>query len=369
VFAATAPVLNGCIEDVPSEANAPWRNPGDGVTDVRRKALSFGILAPNPHNRQPWLVDLRRENEVTLYLDQSRLLPETDPYSRQILIGLGCFVENTIIAASAFGRRVLVEPFPGGVWHEKMTDERPVAKLIFEQTNIEVDELFPQITVRRSVKEPYEIKRPVEKEKLSQLAAAFPRSSGKLYFTNDEKKGSELRSLLYQGLEREMLTPAKLKESIDLMRIGSKEIKANPDGIDLGGSMFAFLKFFGLLKRKHMMDTSSKSFKSTLDNFHEMCNATPAFIWQTTGGNSRLDQLVAGRGYMRLTLQATKLGLSLHPMSQLLQEYKEIKDLQGEFLNLVNATSDERVQMLCRVGYGPKTTASPRWPLKNRIVV
>ncbi len=133
--------------------------------------------------------------------------------------------------------------------------------------------------------------------------------------------------------------------------------------------MFEFLKFFGLLNRKDMMDTSSKSFISTLDDFHGMCYATPAFIWQTTGGNSRLDQLEAGRGYMRLTLQATELGLALHPMSQLLQEYKEMKDLQSEFLNLVNAKSDERVQMLCRVGYGPKTTASPRWPLKNRIIV
>jgi len=298
---------------------------------VRRKALSFGILAPNPHNRQPWLVDLRRENEVTLYLNQTRLLPETDPYSRQILIGLGCFVENTAIAASAFGQRVSVQLFPEGVWDEKVIDERPVGKLIFEQASIEVDKLFPQIINRRSAKEPYEIKRPVEKEKLSQLVAAFPRSSDKLYFTNDEKKVSELRSLLYRGLEREVLTPAKLKESIDLMRIGSKEIKANPDGIDLGGSMFEFLKFFGLLKRKDMMDTTSKSFQSTLDDFHEMCYATPAFIWQTTGGNSRLDQLEAGRGYMRLTLQATKLGLAVHPMSQLLQEYKEMEDLQSEF--------------------------------------
>ena len=100
--------------------------------------------------------------------------------------------------------------------------ELPVGKLIFEQASIEVDELFPQIINRRSAKEPYEIKRPVEKEKLSQLVAAFATSSGKLYFINDEKKVSELRSLPYRGLEREVLTPAKLKESIDLMRSGSR---------------------------------------------------------------------------------------------------------------------------------------------------
>jgi len=93
-----------------------------------------------------------------------------------------------------------------------------------------------------------------------------------------------------------------------------------------------------------------------------------AFVWQVTAGNSRLNQLQAGRDYMRLTLQATKLGLAVHPMSQLLQEYDEMKDLQAEFVKLVAAKPDERVQMLCRVGYGPETSASPRWPLKNRIM-
>jgi len=56
----------------------------------------------------------------------------------------------------------------------------------------------------------------------------------------------------------------KLKESMDLMRIGSTEIKANPDGIDLGGSMFEFLKFFGLLKQSGSRNLLDCLYKYTI---------------------------------------------------------------------------------------------------------
>ncbi|MFY8140075.1 MAG: hypothetical protein ACOVMO_05095, partial [Caulobacter sp.] len=56
VLAATASAT-ACA---PTGANprAAWDKPGAGETDVRRKALAFAILAPNPHNMQPWMADL-----------------------------------------------------------------------------------------------------------------------------------------------------------------------------------------------------------------------------------------------------------------------------------------------------------------------
>lgn len=37
----------------PTKAIAPWSAAG-GYEDPRMQALSYAILAPNPHNRQPW---------------------------------------------------------------------------------------------------------------------------------------------------------------------------------------------------------------------------------------------------------------------------------------------------------------------------
>jgi len=40
----------------PHAALAPWQNAGSH-DDPRKNALSYAILAPNPHNLQPWVVD------------------------------------------------------------------------------------------------------------------------------------------------------------------------------------------------------------------------------------------------------------------------------------------------------------------------
>src|SRR5258706_8635156 len=100
---AAAPALPACAP-VPEEAIEGWRLAGTDP-DLRRKIVSYAILAPNPHNRQPWLVDLRREGEISLHCDLERLLPMTDPHGRQILIGHGCFLELLALAASALGQR------------------------------------------------------------------------------------------------------------------------------------------------------------------------------------------------------------------------------------------------------------------------
>ena len=54
------------------------------------------------------------------------------------------------------------------------------------------------------------------------------------------------------------------------------------------------------------------------------CFATPAFAVLTTPGNTRHDQINAGRDWMRYSLAVTSLGLGTHPMSQALQEYPEV---------------------------------------------
>lgn len=41
----------------PNAALAPWPNAGS-YDDPRKNPLCYAILAPNPHNLQPWVVDL-----------------------------------------------------------------------------------------------------------------------------------------------------------------------------------------------------------------------------------------------------------------------------------------------------------------------
>ena len=70
---------------------------------------------------------------------------------------------------------------------------------------------------------------------------------------------------------------------------------------------------------------------------------------------------------MRLNLKATELGVSMHPISQVLQEYKEMAALYEEMDGLLGTPQGARVQMLTRLGYGPDLPPSPRWHAAKKI--
>ena len=60
------------VTRTPQTALVPWAVAGR-YDEQRMRALSYAILAPNPHTRQPWQVDLRKEGEATLRVDRTRL--------------------------------------------------------------------------------------------------------------------------------------------------------------------------------------------------------------------------------------------------------------------------------------------------------
>ncbi|HNR77498.1 MAG TPA: hypothetical protein PKM48_10235, partial [Parvularculaceae bacterium] len=63
----------------PKKAREPWSAAGKSFGDARLDALAYAILAPNPHNMQPWRIRLDGDDALTVYADLSRMLPETDP--------------------------------------------------------------------------------------------------------------------------------------------------------------------------------------------------------------------------------------------------------------------------------------------------
>ncbi len=350
IIAASAGGALFAATRTPEKALAPWSAAG-GYQEPRRRALSYAVLAPNPHNRQPWLVDLSVADTVILHRDKTRDLPHTDPHARQLTIGLGCFLELMTIAASQTGHRVDLELFPRG-------EDEPVAAATFAE-GAASDPLFAHVMQRRSCKEPFE-DRPVPQASVEKLEALAT-------IVTDETRVAAIRDLTWDAWMQEMMTPRTLKESVDLMRFGKREINANPDGIDLGGPFLEALMVVGMLGREAQLDPDSTGFQEGVRIYKEMLAATPAYAVLTTPGNGRADQIEAGRRWLRLNLTTTALGLALHPVSQALQEFPEMKPHYDK-AHAMLAEPGHTVQMLGRLGYGPTVQKSPRWPLETRIV-
>ncbi|MEM1087273.1 MAG: twin-arginine translocation pathway signal protein [Pseudomonadota bacterium] len=344
-------------------ARAPWREAGQ-YDDVRKRALSYALLAPNPHNLQPWLVSLDGDDALTLYHDGERRLPVTDPFDRQITIGCGAFLELLSLAATHEGYQTEIIAFPDG---EDMTalDARPVAHVQFVATQGHKDPLFDQILSRRTNKTVYE-DREVEGEKLAILAKA-----GSVFGQTSKTIGEsgvtrDLVELTFDAHVREVTTDAANRESVDLMRLGAKEVAANPDGIELEGPMITAGKWLGMINRDALADPTSSAFKQGVAMYEDMARSARAFGWISNSNESRIDQINAGRAYARMNLEATRLGLGIHPWSQALQEYEEMSDLYKKAHDLVG--DGERAQMLYRIGYAKTIAPTPRRGLNAHLV-
>lgn len=352
------------VTRTPQTAHLPWEQAGT-YEEYRRRALSFALLAPNPHNRQPWLADLSEEGVVTLYVDLERLLPHTDPYNRQITVGLGCFLEIMRMAAAEDGYRLDLTLFPQGEDPAGL-DGRPVARAVFvADPQVARDPLFAHVLHRRSLKEPYDTSRPVPAEALAALRAAAVWTAADT--TDDPARVQEMRDLSTEAFMIEFATPHTMKESVDLFRIGAREVDANPDGIDFSGPLFEMLGRTGLFTREASLDPDSFPSRSANDIVTKNMQSGMAYVWHVTPTNTRSDQIRAGQDWVRINLAGTALGIGMQPLSQALQEFPEMAALFARVHEML-APGGGTVQMWARLGYGPSVGPSPRWPLDAKIV-
>ena len=352
------------VTRTPRTAYLPWSQAGT-YDEPRRRALSWALLAPNPHNQQPWLADLSEDGVVTLHADPGRLLPHTDPYSRQIVIGMGCFLEIMRMAAAEDGYRVDLTLFPEGEDPDAL-DDRPIARAVFvADPGVARDPLFAQVPHRRSLKEPYDTTRPVSAETLATLRAAATMTF--VEATADPVRVQEMRDISTEAFVIEFATPRTLKESVDLFRIGAREVDANPDGLDFSGPMFETLRLAGLFSREASLAPDGFAPRQALDIITQNMQTGMAHLWQVTPTNTRTDQIRAGQDWVRINLAATALGVGLQPLSQALQEFPEMAALYARVHDML-APEGGTVQMWTRLGYGPDVGPSPRWPLDAKIV-
>lgn len=374
VIAAAAPVVSGCSQssDFPPEAIEAWQGPKD-ETDPRRWALAHAITAPNPHNLQPWIADLREPQVITIRTDPERVLAQTDPQGRQILIGHGAFLELLVMALAEKKLRADVALWPEGELDSdlKTWDRRPIARIEIKPWG-RPDPLFSQVLKRHTPKSDFDIQRTVERSTLDLLLGATqPLAQGlAVDGTTASDRLEALRSLCWQSAQVELLTPRTVMESIHLTRVGPSEILEHRDGISLNGWKVRMVNALGLFDRQSPPVEGSEAYKTMMSRFEGHSRTAMGFVW-LSGGNRRSDQIAAGRAYLRMQLKATQLGVGIHPMSQALQEFPEMAPHYERAHQLMlgkpapKSPSDPTLQMFCRVGYPmAEVPATPRRPLQ-----
>ena len=366
VTAATAGTLSGCSADLPAEALAAWQGPGQppaAGTDPRHWLLAHAILAPHSHNLQSWLVDLRQPGLITLYCDRSRLLPETDPFSRQMMLSQGTFLELLDLAARQMGLRADIELFPQGEFGPVAIDQRPTAVIRLQaDANVRPDPLFQQVFKRRTNREAYAPTAP-SAEAMAAIASSASAASTTVGFVGQAQAAAlaQHRQIAMDAWRIELETPRTILESYHYLRIGPSEINQHRDGISLNKPFVRAVTALGLFDRTKAPAPGDSNIAAQIKEFNAKLATTPAFFWMTTQGNSRSTQVLAGRAYARAQLAATAQGLGMQPLSQALQEYPEQAGTYAAIHQLVGAPlSTHTVQMWARLGHAPVVPPSPR---------
>lgn len=354
----------GCSDTAPTD-DFGWSGPDPKEQDIRMQVLAYAILCPNPHNKQPWIIRLTGPSSFDLYVDPERLLPATDPFYRQIHIGQGTFLETLAIAATGIGHEAKIDYFPQGMYSNTELLDKPVASIeLIERPGLAPDPLFAQLLSRHSNKREYDNRSLTQAETETLHTFHGQENNHPLTIVNSAEAKRHFEQILTDAMQIEVGDKERDHETIAMFRFNEDEVKKHRDGFGVSQAGLSGLKklvvetFF--LSRESVENDPTEFGEQAVTMTQKTAASTATFAWITTSTNSRLDQVKVGRDYCRINLKTSAMGLAQHPMSQVLQEYQEMRPLQTAFKNTFDINEGDTVQMLFRLGRAEATRHGPR---------
>ena len=341
-------------------AYAPWVFPG-AETAPEMIAARAAILAANPHNSQPWAMRVAASG-IDLHADFTRNLGTIDSLLREMYIGLGCALENLVIAAQVSGRAAAVQLLPDP------SNSSLVASVSLTPATASVDPLFAAISRRHTNRGRYADAPPsAELAPALQNLVTDPGVQLRI-FTSDADKAT-FRSGTIDATTAFIADAEMSRDSNSWYRQSAADILAHRDGITLDASgNGAATRFFGK-ELGRPSDATANGY--WLDGTRGDQTTGSAFcILSSPASNGRDDQLRIGRVYQRIHLWAVSEGLASQPLNQMaeLQDREETLGRAPRFATILNSlmgASDRRAQMLFRIGYAwDDALKSPRRPIE-----
>ena len=223
------------------------------------------------------------------------------------------------------------------------------------------DPLFAQIVRRHTRKSAYANDRALPESLLRNWGETATRFGLRTGAATDAAAMDPIRKITREAYEIEATTARTWLESARVMRIGPGAIATNPDGISLNSPMVRALHTVGLFDPMEVPAKGSSSLQRVMDRWVPFETAS-GFLWLASPDNARPTQVTSGRAYVRAHLLATAAGADMHPLSQALQEFPEMRGPRAAIHRTLGlGAGGETLQMLSRVGFAIEPTGpSPR---------
>ena len=325
----------------------------DSRQEVRLALIDQARWSMSAHNMQSWAITLDKTDPLVfrVYLANERLLPATDPYSRQVIMSVGGFLALIEDSAAARGYQAEFSLFPEGELPEANSGDDfklPLAEVKLSKSAASDDpdylDAISSATVKANLR-----KLALSPETEASFLALNNLQGIRMDFIQNQADLEKLKPILKEAFRLEMKHGPTLTESYYLMRRNARQIKAKPWGLSYGSGFpqqsLRAIEFFETLFPMKM----EKWGVTGADNFDKEIDRAGTFLIIKTRANSRQDQILAGMLFQKVWLKAIHEGFAIVPASQPLQEYAAMADLYAA-IHETFAQPEETIQMIAWLG-------------------
>ena len=349
-----------------------WRNNSDeGALALVRAA----ILAASPHNTQPWLFKVTNSS-IELYIDTKRNVGALDPFLREEHIGMGCALENLMLAAAAHGYQATATLLPGKLGPIP-AESKPelLARVDLVSGKHEETDLYDAIPRRHTNRSAYNPQKPIPPQfvdTLSRLASEEPDVKLFLFTAEaDRKKIVEISSAANAEIYSD---PDVERGSDQWIRINWSEVQKFRDGLSIDAFGLPPIAT-GVAKMMPLWLLKRVASRSEANGYSDLMLTAPLIgIIAVHDRYDREHCLRAGRIWQRAHLLATARGLAGRPCNESVEMIDHEKALgkpalRASLLGEVLGDATWQPTFVFYMGY-PKWTAhaSPRRSIESVIL-
>jgi len=346
----------------------PWKNWDARPSSGPLHLVHAAILAANPHNSQPWMFSVAQDT-IDVYADTRRNIGMIDPALREMYMGIGCALENLLVAAAhdGYATTVALLPDPANQPHAARVRLAPAAPVPAE--------LYAAIPHRHTNRGPYDLARMLAPELLQQLSAlGADLPEVRLVWFSTPAQRKRIGDLIVAATEAIIGDRQQSADSAKWFRRNWQELQHARDGITLDAQS---LPPFIAAAAKILPPLSPESAdKAWLEATRERHVATAAAFGLICVPNARdnAQRILGGRLWQRMHLWATGKGLAAQPLNQMSEradreEQLGIEPRFGTALKELVADASLQALMPFRIGY-PTVVAkpSPRRDLQSVLI-
>jgi hypothetical protein len=290
-----------------------WNAPDFAGTPLA--LVAAGILASNPHNTQPWIFRVS-EGQIDVLADTARDLGTFDPYLREMHIGLGCAIENMVLAAPANGYEASVEAAPGSLFDVERGGMVQAATIRLSQGGGERDPLYAAIPHRHTNRYAYDRQRGFPEDLLRRIAT-MPAENGVAVSVFTEGEAFEaLGQTIIEATDAIVADDEMIEDSHRWFRDGPREMARERSGLaldtaGLSPALLAAAKFLPALPAKQSHGAWAGQTRDT-----HIPTAALLGLISLRDRYDRPQTLAAGRIWQRIHLEASAAGIAMHPLNQ-----------------------------------------------------